>query len=1613
MKERRTKGTASSARAFGQGSQFTGFGSSSSSISYLAEPPDLSLISDPSVAVHFKNLSKKDSTTKSKALEDLLIFVTRANDDKYNIEEGFIEAWVKVFPRLSSDVSRRVRQSVFVLQKQISKTMGKRIARHLTFIAPPWLAGSHDSDRAAARAAQEGLQSVFSTSEKQMNLRKAYQAQIIEFSENIINNETRESLNDPKTTSQEDAESVYNRSVSGSLDSVSETINMLALSDLNHDNNQLSMLVTSDKLWDLLSKGDTSTRRSIILFVKACFGKLRALVDENVDTIANAVMAKRTMRHQSGSSREFSELLTLLTNNYPGVWKGKSPSEVIKSLVKNGSQGGTAQFWFNVSQFISTLPEDVLPATLEEATEILETIRGGITCKDEPRTKYQAAFRCYTQSFEKLSENLPPDAQDSLADSMGFDLVRQYVRPSPELSRWTLPDSQSLGIVSELMGARPLQSAAEGRWDTLALAIVNDLRTSLPAQSKDFEESQLKVENEASRLFSLQGNLHSTEISTSLAAAFSRAHFNVQKESTSLLRARDGKPFGAAGCIIASLKNGGYSDEIENANSDEALDNFVAEKLPSFMFTPSRSRLITILCLFSRTETFEKAWPTCIEKILHHEDKAEKQDALKELLDGSEFVKDTSIVSQNELLQQYFSEIIPLLLASNSNDNFLDHILTRSSQILSRQTINEITLRLSQGISMQSEYPSHAFEALKRIAKLNPKLIKKFISSEAGAVLVENLLKLQEYQDENDAIAVTELLSIAEREPLSKSSGMTPPQVVKILQKSLYDASSETLPVSALTGLAIRQYQTAEGVEGIKELLPNMARWSKALEPYSTYSPPSSFAVTDVLGGFVSVNNPYRSNNTNLTAQSYDSEGFSPLFRISLYTVQLLSRAELHDLNSFDYQTGSELLRLLLLTCQIANDKLSHSGASALWTGTTGESEALAFVSELDCLTRPLVSPNPTLITEGALETNPISIDLMFNLAKDSESFALHYARIWATLKSEAIDRLGWRSSNTEAVEKEFLGLKKDENGSVRLAAFLHAFQSPLSQSSALLRYLNEAIADVTGLDSNTSVDLYEKVSILALILQQNPSLLDSVAKQRLVFLVKHTVPWLSQSHSTELESELCRMLLHVLPHMADVYGEDWERVVDYLAMTWINAPPLTDDTATSAIVRVWHSSLKLFALLAGLVKDDDTNEDLKDIWKEKIQNLSQGLANLLSQVSQVSDESNQPLCATNELLARQIRSVPVELLGDTTNLYALIHSQSRNIQQTAFDILHRQIPKAQGDLSIKVALDKSVARLPDELVSLMIQTPDNEILEDISPEHLMPVSLFSYLGAWLLTFDHFRNASDKVKHDYASQVNEYKLHVSLLDFIAKILGHAHGKPLDASKFDPTFYSFGIEQNTERDVQWLLIHLYYLCLSRLPSLAKSWWIDCRSRQVRAQVEPWTEKHFSSLVITDTLGNVADWAKSQDSTADDALVVKTNERTREVIASKDIDDQVLRIAVRLPANYPFGKVLVEGINRVAVDERKWKNWLINTQGVITFSDNSIADGLIAFRRNLSGQLKGQSECAICYSMVSEDKQLPKKKCRTCKNLFHGSCLFKWFKSSNSSTCPLCRTAFNYA
>lgn len=121
------KSQASSSRAaagaFGSFGGFSGAFSSQgrepSALTYVAEPPDLSRISEPQLVIAFKNFLKKDEVTRSKALDDLKNYVSTVEGGSGTVDDGFLEAWVRlciVFTGLSSDTAMRRLQSTRGLQ---------------------------------------------------------------------------------------------------------------------------------------------------------------------------------------------------------------------------------------------------------------------------------------------------------------------------------------------------------------------------------------------------------------------------------------------------------------------------------------------------------------------------------------------------------------------------------------------------------------------------------------------------------------------------------------------------------------------------------------------------------------------------------------------------------------------------------------------------------------------------------------------------------------------------------------------------------------------------------------------------------------------------------------------------------------------------------------------------------------------------------------------------------------------------------------------------------------------------------------------------------------------------------------------------------------------------------------------------------------------------------------------------------------------------------------------------------------------------------------------------------------------------------------------------------
>jgi len=1329
-------------------------------------------------------------------------------------------------------------------------------------------------------------------------------------------------------------------------------------------------------------------------------------ISASLSQITEAMLSKHAVRHQAGSALEFSQTLMSLSNKYPDIWSTKLQGKTIPvlriaDLAKAGSQGASSEFWLNIARVCRSVPDNVLPTDQDEIEKFLSAVHTGVTRKDEPRTNLSDAWTCYISLCVRFSTNLDTEKQKAVLRDTVFPLVQQYLTPSAEGSRWNLPTNNASALVASILQNAALASVASSEWANVAEDLRKHIKTSAPEQSKDYAASQESVASQGSRLFSLAGTtLQHDVVSMEFREEIYRTTSDLLTECLNSIDSRQGKPYGAASVMESIVRNLGDSFFSHEALSRQVQD-FVTNKLPDFIDSPSSSSLIAVLLLHRDQNVYPKAWNGALNATLNSVDSSRKTRDLQNLLS---FPPSTTDNASTKNLQAYISRSVRSALAGQADWTSIARLLSGPSGNEQSSTTNSVLSEMMSGLSVQ-EQSMNAMSGLRTLATRNPQMVQQFLQGPHGPSLVQHLLLLSESEEEDLSKAASETSQTFQSTVTAGSPSLVP--IATIIESGLYDVGKESLSVETLVGLARKHLETSgvTSLEQLEEVLPSSAKWASTLDTLLKSKPSEALAVTSQLGGAVYL--VVTDENVQNTQISKDRDRRSGPLRMAVYVVSILRDPKLFF--KLPEIRRAEIFRLLLLTTQLANDNISLGGSNPLWDNTSAPlaTETLDFVSEAQALLK---------LWQRDANSYELVINALFQASQGHDAVAYNNARAHSYIVSEHLELQGAKS---DADMEAKLRSTSRTQGSLAFAAYLTAYKTALAYTSTYNRICNELVADITGLKLSASVeDATRQLIHLNLMLQDQDQIVSSIAKQRLIFFVKHICDWLQdESSGPVITAETCKALTLLLPAMRDVYGDHWAIIIEFMVKLWENMPELNRKTASSSIVSLVHASLKMLVMLRKLVKDANSNDDLKDAWQDSVPKLSSGLMHILAQLGPVPDEDNQPLSIVNELLGRQIQVMPVSKLQNVQDVFPLMSAESRHVQNIAFELLHKHIPAQQEEISVNAALDKSVAHLPDELLSLILEAPDLDQVDDASFERIMPLALRSYLSSWLLIFDHFRNSSDKVKADYITHLKSGDYLLNFLNFFADFLGHSKGKPIDPSRHPAIAietYSFEIEPSPIRDTYWLLCHLYYLSLKHLPNLTKSWWMDCKSRQTVLSIETWTEKHVSPLIITDALDTVTRWAATQDSVSEEEqLIIKPNQRTKEITVGKEIDEQLLSLVIRLPPTYPLGQATLAGLNRVAVDDKKWRSWLLNSQGVITFSNNSLIDGIIAFRRNVVGTLKGQTECAICYSVVGPDKQLPQKRCGTCKQLFHGSCLYRWFKSSNSSSCPLCRNAFNYS
>nr|CAB3263566.1 E3 ubiquitin-protein ligase listerin-like [Phallusia mammillata] len=291
-------------------------------------------------------------------------------------------------------------------------------------------------------------------------------------------------------------------------------------------------------------------------------------------------------------------------------------------------------------------------------------------------------------------------------------------------------------------------------------------------------------------------------------------------------------------------------------------------------------------------------------------------------------------------------------------------------------------------------------------------------------------------------------------------------------------------------------------------------------------------------------------------------------------------------------------------------------------------------------------------------------------------------------------------------------------------------------------------------------------------------------------------------------------------------------------------------------------------------------------------------------------------------------------------------------------------------------------------------------------------LSLSAYLFTWRLAVKSTNHVKADHRSNYITSMNKDPV-TNLDSLLTKLWYLLPDVPLvysDSStdmtekrinlfETEPDFTTTAFDLNL---IQHLACLLYKDILSSMPVLIRSWYNDL-SKLNRANVDSYTSRYVSPVICKAELQTVSLSKHQQD------IAVRARLATREVVARYEVSDADFEITVQLAANHPLSPVQVNTVKRVGVAASQWRYWILQMTMLLLHQNGSIIDALLLWKQKVDKRLDGLEECMICFSVVhgSNAQSLPKLECKTCHKKYHAECLYKWFDTSNQSTCPLCR------
>jgi hypothetical protein len=805
------------------------------------------------------------------------------------------------------------------------------------------------------------------------------------------------------------------------------------------------------------------------------------------------------------------------------------------------------------------------------------------------------------------------------------------------------------------------------------------LSSSLPEGTEDYEKSQQSAADEGDRWFALVGAVFDKDADRPTAEAsldrtagiVKAASKKILEGAVELLTKRNYKPFGSASVIASALRR--CPSLFKNSSESTLASLFVPDQVETMFAAPSASYILSCLTLLGRIpeqkESFEEFWTTTVKSILSSEGSPSRR--IRSITTLISTAPGSILAREDPDLQDFMlTQSLECAKGAVESWEFLETAL--SSNALEDSRADELTEKLVLLLDSSQRNIEAPLKALEIVAHKKGSLLSR---QHIHVALVSKLLGLTEISDLSLSMRTTALLTLLEKHT---DSGEHP--IIGIVQENLENAGPNSLSVDTL----VQQIQDIYRSRTISEefLFPNPNIWRSELSVFLQDLPSPSLSLTSSLGSsYLLVS---RGTKTASGKPRRDRRGYSVPARMALYTSKILSSGI--DLSSASQEFQLDLLYLLCLTVELASDQLTLTNENGLWASYSSQGvldEVQDFISSTRETVRRICSADKDLQVDYIDDKSRVGqlIKIMTRQARELNTAGLYSARALSGLLQSLTELHGLRDEEGWLVELDIM--KPTPEAVLPTVAFVTGLGEILSSSKALNLLCNRLISDISGASPTAG-----QTRITIVLLNAVMSVYDigelPVAHNRLVFAVRQISSWFGTPDDLDvlLSAETCRSLQLLFPNVKDVYGPYWERAIEYCVYLWNRASELP--ASLSEYLPCLQASMKLMRCLETI---PDPNDDLVEALEAHARPKSRALIRLLNLPR--LEKSTQPQDIVDSLLCRRIEQIPVDDVGDPSDLYSVIASESRSIQTAAFGLLHRVVPERQEKLSVDILLDK------------------------------------------------------------------------------------------------------------------------------------------------------------------------------------------------------------------------------------------------------------------------------------------------------------------------------------